>query len=77
MQDSIEKDTSVIENSQQQQQQITNGHARLQQQVPLTRCHLQRLDSRKSETMEECYKNGYCDVNNGFNNISKTFVKER
>lgn len=59
---------------QQQQQVNVNGQALRHQQVPLTRCHLQRFDSRRSENVEDYNRNnGYCDYN-GFN---KNYAKDR
>lgn len=45
--------------------------------VPLTKCHLQKLDSRKNDCGQvEKYSNGYCHYENGTAGFKKD-AKER
>ncbi|CRK95414.1 CLUMA_CG008691, isoform A [Clunio marinus] len=45
---------------------LTNGQGKHHQHVPLTKCHLQRLDSKKNDSyQDENYRNGY---ENGISN---------
>lgn len=51
-----------------------NGHHK--QQVPLTKCHLQKLDTRKADSYQhENMKNGFCHYES--NGTSKKDAKER
>ena len=54
---------------------MTNGATK--HHIPLTKCHLQKLDSKKIDKEEEKYSNGYCHFENNGTVVYKKDVKER